>query len=86
MKNRYVASFNRRRRMKAEIRQIPQKLAARLKFVWCTYDICYVRAPVPLLPRLSKGRGEVPQSCTPVLASFLAGSADKNGVGTHPKD
>jgi len=30
-----LASFNRRRRMKAESRQIPQKLPARLKFVCC---------------------------------------------------
>jgi len=30
-----IASFNRRRRMKAESRQIPQKLAARLKYVYC---------------------------------------------------
>jgi len=30
-----LASFNRRRRMKAESRQIPQKLAARPKFVNC---------------------------------------------------
>jgi len=29
-----LASFNIRRRMKAETRQIPQKLAARLKFVY----------------------------------------------------
>jgi len=29
-----LASFNRRRRMKAESRQIPQKLATRLKFVF----------------------------------------------------
>jgi len=28
-----LASFNRRRRMKAKSRQIPQKLAVRLKFV-----------------------------------------------------
>jgi len=32
-----LASFNRRRRMKAESRQIPQKLAARLKFVYCVW-------------------------------------------------
>jgi len=30
-----LASFNHRRRMKAESRQIPQKLATRLKFVYC---------------------------------------------------
>jgi len=30
-----VASFNHRRRMKAERRQISQKLAARLKFAVC---------------------------------------------------
>jgi len=29
-----LASFNRRRRMKAESRQIPQKLATRLKFAY----------------------------------------------------
>jgi len=30
-----LASFNRRRKMKAESNQIPQKLAARLKFLCC---------------------------------------------------
>jgi len=34
MKINTLASFNRRRRMKAESRQIPQKLAARLTFVY----------------------------------------------------
>jgi len=34
-----LASFNRRRRMKAESRQIPQKLAARLKFVCCVRSV-----------------------------------------------
>jgi len=35
-----LASFNRRRRMKAESRQIPQKLAAKLKFVYCLCSPC----------------------------------------------
>jgi len=39
---RLLARFNRRRRMKAENRQIPQKLAARLKFVCCTDLSCMV--------------------------------------------
>ena len=34
-----LVSFNRRRRMKAESRQIPQKLAARLKFVYCLRSV-----------------------------------------------
>ena len=36
-----LASFNRRRRMKAESRQIPQKLAARLKFVYSQWKPWY---------------------------------------------
>jgi len=35
-----LASFNRRRRMKAESRQNPQKLAARLKFVCRLSCVC----------------------------------------------
>jgi len=38
-KREYQESFNRRRRMKAESRQIPQKLAARLKFVYSLYQL-----------------------------------------------
>jgi len=38
-----LASFNRRRRMKAESRQIPQKLAARLKFVCCRLIVVVIR-------------------------------------------
>jgi len=34
-----LASFNRRRKIKAESRQIPQKFAARLKFAYC-YIYC----------------------------------------------
>jgi len=39
-----LASFNRRRRMKAESRQIPQKLAARLNFLlWSTCCLLELR-------------------------------------------
>ena len=41
-----LASFNRRRRMKAESRQIPQKLAASLKF-FTVFDT--LRESLPLL-------------------------------------
>jgi len=34
-----LASFNRRKRMKAESRQIPQKLATRLKFAYCFTEL-----------------------------------------------
>jgi len=39
-----LASFNRRRRMKAESRQIPQKLAVRLKCVYCLCSVVASRA------------------------------------------
>jgi len=39
-----LASFNRRRRMKAESRQIPQKLAARLKCVYCLCSVVASRS------------------------------------------
>jgi len=47
-----LASFNRRRRMKAESRQIPQKLAARLKFVCCLSQVvsaCVMRLKLYML-------------------------------------
>jgi len=44
-----LASFNHHRRMKAESRQIPQKLTARLKFVYCYYKSISVGCLCPKL-------------------------------------